>query len=173
MASTATSLVIDAITSFDGVAQNTEPGVITPATQRVQVLWDQRYSLGNSGDGKIDVRFQREVILAAAPLSFDFSAGSLTDPLGQSNLIYTTVKGIRLKNLATTAGYIVTVSGNLLTALGMSGSPTFTLDAGDYRNMDSPVDGGTVTNGASDTITLNPGANSFHVMLEVFGILAP
>ncbi len=152
-------------------------GTITNAVQKMIHSWQSSYSFGTGANQAnrylnpgTNVGTHNEIILAAASQNFDFF-GSMTDGLGNT-ANWTGWKELYIVNLADPTlnpTYELTVTGNLFSGL-FSTFTSFVVDAGDFWHISSPVTAYTITNTSQERITLNPGANSFHVFMAAVGI---
>lgn len=103
--------------------------------------------------------------VSASPVFFDLTA-SLTGPLGDL-LTFTKIRGFAIRCVTATAGVFLTIAGNFITTVVLSGTtPTKKIGAGGIWYDENPVDGYTVTNLTADTITVTPSASaSFQIRL--------
>lgn len=127
--------------------------------------------------GNCDTLYTEEIALTGAAVNRDLY-GSLTDA-GGNTINLATVRELIILNQATTSGYDLEVSGNFVTgalmadwvddALKLLCEPGLSDTEPGVLHFKSAIDGFTVTDTTQERITLDPGANTFDVLLIIVG----
>lgn len=172
MASTATDLKITVQCVLEGYYNKLATDGLNVGTQRCTFPTPKMIEF-TYGTGTNQINFYGEKILALAggTQSIDFVSGAFADPYGQTAVL-TKLKILFVHNKASTAGHILTLQGNHITGGTYGTQTTQTLGPGEFRFVClDPIDGKTITNAANDTLTFNPGANTYNVDVVVGGIM--
>jgi hypothetical protein len=134
------------------------------------------YSNG-SGEYQVNAFYSDTRSLAATNESFDFDlasgAGSIIDGFG-TQLVFTKIKLLYVKNKSTTASQRLTLSGDFLTGVATSPlggtAPTIVIGPGGIALLDSPIDGFAVTATTGDVLTITNTA-TFSYDIIILGIV--
>lgn len=143
----------------------------TTPTESIGIALTQGYTSGVTAN-KADAFWTDERTLAATSETLDFTA-DLVDAFGDT-LALVNLKELIIRNTATTSGYDLTITGNMLTAFfpNYTGGDEWTIPPGGTFHVSSPVDGFTVTNTTQDQLTIDSGANAVTYEIEVLGTLS-
>lgn len=143
---------------------------LTTPTEAIAINKSQSLTNG-TGSGQANQVFTDQRTVSAASENLDL-AGGLTDAFGDT-ITFTGIKMLMVKNLSTTAGQDLTLSGNFLDddMLG-GGSSTVILGPGGIFFISSPVDGFDVTAGTGDILTVDPAANTISYDIVLLGTVA-
>lgn len=145
---------------FTGSGALNDPEV--PVTFSMVQTW-----ANGSGDNQANQFWQLSSNANATPTVFDLDAGTLLDDFGTA-LTFTTLKGILIRNKSTTAAEVLTIAGDFIQTVVMSGTtPTFKLHPNGVLYFTSPLDEYDVAAGTGDQISLDPGSDniSFDIVL--------
>ena len=102
--------------------------------------------------------------------SYDLTGG-LTDRFGNT-LTFVELREILVFNRSTTAGEILVLQGNLMSAFLNGTAPTADLGPEGWFYHTNPRDGFTVTGTTQDTLTIDAGANTISYDLFLIGTSA-
>lgn len=127
-----------------------------------------KYASG-TGSSQQDIVYSDTLDLAGSAQTIDLDT-SLTDTFG-ATLDFVEVTGIFVYNKSTTTAETLTVgagSNPLITWLNATGDAVVVGPGGVFC-ITSPIDGYAVTSGTGDTLTFDPGANTFSVDVLILG----
>lgn len=97
---------------------------------------------------------------------------SLTDVFGDS-VDFSSVKGIYIRNKATTSGYDLKVGkagGSAFDDFVGGSDAALTIGPGGHATLWSPVDGYTAAGGTQDELKIDPGANTISYDIALLGV---
>lgn len=171
--------VLNVAASF---AQTVSSGVVTPQTIPANINFNLSFGNGTSA-GNVDLIYARQLSLAGTATTLDLT--SLTDLSGAS-INFARVRLVMIQNLATTAGYIVTVGAAAATQwtgyLGTTASTVIlqpNVGATSNQNVFTFLDAysvgastGAYVDSTHKSLKLDPGANTIAVNILLLGCSA-
>jgi hypothetical protein len=164
----ARTLAANVSTNVTGTYKNVQ--ALTSPTETLQFNLSQNYTNGTAAQ-QATLAWSDTRTLTAAPENIDLSnsANAIKDGFG-TPLLLTKFRELIIKNNSTTPGQVLTVSGTALNGVLGGTSPTVKIGPGGVHRFSSPIDGYTVTAGTGDTLTLDPGANTFSYSIILLGV---
>lgn len=151
--------------------ESVNSGVIVPYSIPATVSANLSYANGTASN-QVDTIYSKQITLSATTTTLNLT--TLTDPAGNS-INFARVREFIVVNTSSTAGYDVKVeagASNGWSPLPPSTSPLYARYSGSLRISD-PVSTGTgngnVVTSTSNTITLDPGANTITVNVLIVG----
>ncbi|KKN19682.1 hypothetical protein LCGC14_0943260 [marine sediment metagenome] len=145
-------------------AKYTETADLAAPSAPISIVKPITWTSGNAN------RFYEETItLAATSVNRDLF-GSLTDIYGNT-ISLVTLRALLIVNKSTTATDVLTVSGNFIATVLLSGTtPTLKLGPGGILYVTNDTDGYVVTATTADVITIDSGADTFDVDFVFIGV---
>lgn len=140
---------------------------LTTVSQSIGISVQQSWT--NGTDSNQANQFYSDQITASASAESIDLAGSLTDVFG-STITFTKVRGLYVRNRATTTAFDLTIAGNFMTTSVIGGSSqNLVLEPGGVLLLTAPVDGYVVTAATADVISFDPGANTVTFDVAIYG----
>ena len=145
------------------VGYYTNSNALTEVYQRIAYGERKKFATGD-GDNKAD----RLIVVAGVELaatSATHELDAIVDVFGDT-ISLTVVRFVIIENLTTTTAKILTIGGDFVSAHGCL---PLKLAPGSVFGLAAPIDGWAVTNGSSDTLTIDAGADTISYNLVIGG----
>ena len=139
---------------------------LTTLLESINHTFSSSYTNG-TGANQANAFFADTRTLAATNESFDLNA--ITDGYG-ATLNFTAVKFMYVKNKSTTAGQLLTLSGDFMSSMDGGTGPTHAIGPSGIFFVDNPIDGFSVVNTTQDTLTIT-NAQSFSYDIILLGVI--
>jgi len=161
----AKTLTVTRALTFSGAFENTKDN--GSVVESIEIQLTQIYSHGTGANQANEYKDDTRSV-AAASETIDLQT-DLTDEFG-TTLLFTSIKSITIKNLSSTSGESLTISGNFMGSILDATDSTHRVDAGGVWHTESPIDGYTV-DATHKQLTIDPGSDTISYTLVLVGIV--
>ena len=152
------------------MAGYTSSADLTTPQEIINILLTEAYTSG-TGSSQSNAFWSDTRELIATSENIDLEGSVISDSFGVA-LNFTKIRGLIIRNKATTTGYDLTIGGDFLRGASITTNvPIQTLAPGGVLVKTSPIDGITVTSGTGNTININAGSNTISYDLILWGIV--
>lgn len=145
---------------------------LTTLKQVIDFAASSAYTNG-TGSNQVNGFYADTRTLAATSENFDFDSGSMTDGY-TSNLIFTKIKFLYIKNNSSTTGQNLVLSGDWLgfAVTGpISAGGTVTIGPGGTFVLDNPIDGYPVSSGITQDVLTVTNTTTFTYDIIILGVI--